>query len=346
MNSEILLSVIVPAYNVAEWLPRCLDSILLQTYKNLEVLVIDDGSSDETPQIADRYAARDARIRAIHQQNRGLVETRERGIREAKGEYVGFVDGDDEIVPEMYERLLNNALSHHAQISQCGILYCFYDGRRKPVRGTGKLMEYERTEGCAALLRGSEMEPSLCNKIFHSSILADSCLDPSVINNEDMLRNIVLFDRAERSVMEDFCGYLYWRRNDSMSNNRKAAENGRNILRARELIREYVPQALKEEAQNNCTYGAISVFNSLICNDSAEAINVREQCRRTLREGLKKGKGLPSKTRAKAFAIIYFPVVYKAAERVHIRQRNKNIRKQAEQARAASLPREGGAWNL
>ena len=101
MKSEVLLSVIVPAYNVAQWLPRCLDSILGQTYANLEVLVIDDGSSDETPQIVDSYAARDRRIRGIHQKNQGLVETRELGIREAKGDYIWFVDADDIIEPAL-----------------------------------------------------------------------------------------------------------------------------------------------------------------------------------------------------------------------------------------------------
>ena len=84
MDPGVLLSVIVPAYNVSEWLPRCLDSILAQTYRNLEVLMIDDGSTDETPQIIDRYAQMDQRFIAIHQQNRGLVESRERGIREAR----------------------------------------------------------------------------------------------------------------------------------------------------------------------------------------------------------------------------------------------------------------------
>ena len=336
MNSEALLSVIVPAYNVAEWLPRCLDSILAQTYSNIEVLVIDDGSTDETPQIADSYAERDQRIRVFHQQNRGLVETREHGIQEAKGAYIGFVDGDDEIIPEMYEKLMKNALLYHAQISQCGIMYCFYDGRRKPVHGTGKLTVYERLEGCMALLQATEMEPSLCNKIYHASIMNDSCLDRSVINNEDMLRNIVLFDRAERSVIEDFCGYLYWRRKDSMSNNRKAVENGKNILRARKLILEYVSSELKCEAQRNCSFGALSVYNSLIGNRAEEGMELREECRRTLKEGQTANGELPWRFRIKAFTILHFPRVYETVEKVHVLRRRKRIRKQATQARQTS----------
>lgn len=340
MDPDILISVIVPAYNVAEWLPRCLDSILAQTYRNLEIIIIDDGSTDETPQIVDRYAQADLRCAAVHQQNRGLVGSREVGIALARGQYVGFVDGDDEIIPTMYERLLQNAVKYDAQISQCGILYCFYDGRRKPVHGTEKVKVYDRAEGCKALLRGTEMEPSLCNKIYRAELLKDSCLDASVTNNEDLLRNIVLFDRAACSVTEDFCGYLYWRRKDSMSNNMKAVEIGKNILRARELILEYVPQELKREARSNCSFGAISTYNSLIGNRSDEAAELRKECCRTLSEGRKAGDGLPKKTRVRAFMIMHFPAAYETAERIHLRRRRRRLKKQAEQARKASLPGE------
>lgn len=341
MDPEILLSVIVPAYNVAEWLPRCLDSILAQTYRKLEILVIDDGSTDETPQIADRYAGLDPRVVVIHQQNRGLVETRERGIREAAGSFVGFVDGDDEILPEMYERLLRNAVKYEAQISQCGILYCFYDGRRKPVHGTGRVKVYDRIEGCAALLGGDEMEPSLCNKLYRAELLQDSCLDPAVTNNEDMLRNIVLFNRASRSVMEDFCGYLYWRRKESMSNNRKAVPIGRNILRARELILEYVPAELKIEAQSNCALGAISVYNSLIGDRTEEAAALREACRRILKKSGGQDAEMSRNARIKAFSILHFPHIYESAQRAHVRRRRKRIKKQAAQAWQTSASGDG-----
>ena len=224
MSKEILLSIIVPAYNVARWITRCMDSILAQSYRNIEVIVIDDGSTDETPVIIDEYSEKDQRVHVIHQNNQGLVKSREVGIKAACGEFVGFVDGDDEIEPHMYEKLINNAVKHNAQISQCGIMYCFYDGRRKPVHGAETLTVYDRIEGLKAILSGDEMEPSLCNKIYHASIIKDSCLDPTIVNNEDMLRNVVLFNRAEHSVMEDFCGYHYWRREESMSNNTKSVE--------------------------------------------------------------------------------------------------------------------------
>ena len=337
MDTKEKVSVIVPAYNVAEWLSRCLDSILAQTYKELEILVIDDGSTDETPQIVDDYAAKDSRIVAIHQNNRGLAETRDRGIREATGTMVGFVDGDDEIIPEMYEKLVKNALCYDADISQCGMMYCFYDGRRKPIHGTGKLTVFNRLEGCSALLDGTVMEPSLCNKIYRASLLKDSCLDSSIKNNEDMLRNIVLFNRAERSVLEDFCGYLYWRRGESMSNNRKAIEIGKNILDARSQIMEYVPAELKGMAQENYISGAIVTYNSLIRNQSAEACELRQHCKMILKENCVRHHELPRKIRMKSFFIINLPFIYDKARTVHARRRRKKIRKQAEMVRQTAV---------
>ena len=344
MASNILLSVIVPAYNVAKWLPRCLDSILAQTHHNIEVIVIDDGSTDETPQIIDAYADRDQRIVAIHQSNRGLAETRNIGIRKAKGAFVGFVDGDDEIIPEMYETLLQNAVKYDAQISQCGILYCFYDGGRKPVHGTGEIMVFDRIAGCNALLRDDGMEPSLCNKLYAASILKDSCLDQTVINNEDMLRNIVLFDRAKRSVTEDFCGYLYWRRNDSMSHNQDAVKIGRNILKARRLILDYVPQEIKNTAESNYITGAINTYNSLIGKSSEEAFQLRKECIEILDKYRKTDIRVNHNTRLKIWMICLAPALYDTARKIHASRMDKKVKRQAFRAKEKTDGKEGRSW--
>ena len=323
MCDEILLSIIVPVYNVAPWLPRCLDSILEQTYDNLEVIVIDDGSTDASPQIIDQYAQNHNVIKAIHQNNQGLVAVRERGIREAKGDYIGFVDGDDEIIPEMYERLVNNALAYNAQISQCGIMCYYADGRKVPLYGTNRLAVYNRQEGCAALLRGLEMEPSLCNKIYHDSILKDSCLDNSIINNEDMLRNIVLFSRADCSVLEDFCGYLYRRRSESMSFHKDSVDIVRNILMARKKIAKYVSDDIKEIALENYVQGAMRGYNILLNKHSKEAVELKKNCKEIIRIYGLKNNELSQKDKTRAWLMIYTPTIYDIVERIHLRNRSR-----------------------
>lgn len=101
MNSKI--SVIVPIYNVKEYLEKCIQSILNQTYKNLEIILVDDGSSDGSQNICERYAVYDERIRIICQKNKGLVAARKVGLEAATGQYIDFVDGDDSIDPKMYD---------------------------------------------------------------------------------------------------------------------------------------------------------------------------------------------------------------------------------------------------
>ena len=101
-----LISVIIPIYNVEAYLDECIASVIAQTYSNLEIILVDDGSPDNCPQMCDEWAAKDSRIRVIHKENGGLSDARNAGIDIATGEYIAFVDSDDWIVPEMYEKML------------------------------------------------------------------------------------------------------------------------------------------------------------------------------------------------------------------------------------------------
>ncbi|MBQ7840763.1 MAG: glycosyltransferase [Lachnospiraceae bacterium] len=118
MKQDILLSVIVPVYNIEDCLERCINSIRQQTWTNLEILLVDDGSSDSSGQICDRMAAEDDRIRVFHKKNGGSSSARNLGISHAKGQWLGFVDSDDWIDPEMYEKLLKAALENDVKIAQ------------------------------------------------------------------------------------------------------------------------------------------------------------------------------------------------------------------------------------
>ncbi len=132
MRKDILLSIIVPVYNIMDCLERCVDSLCRQTYRNLEILLVDDGSTDGTGALCDRMAAADDRIRVFHKKNGGSSSARNLGIREAKGAWLGFVDSDDWVEPEMYERLLEAALSFQADIAQASRDEIDEQGNRRP----------------------------------------------------------------------------------------------------------------------------------------------------------------------------------------------------------------------
>lgn len=122
MSQESMVSVIIPVYNAEKYLHRCVDSVLKQTYQNLEVLLIDDGSKDGSGAICDEYAAQDCRVRVIHKENTGVSDTRNVGLDEAKGDYILFVDSDDYIDKAMVDKLLEKALKNCSDIVMCR--YC------------------------------------------------------------------------------------------------------------------------------------------------------------------------------------------------------------------------------
>lgn len=210
---DILISIIVPAYNIREYIGRCLDSILNQTYSNIEVIAVDDGSDDGTSGVIDDYALKDGRIVAVHKENGGVSSARLTGVTKAKGDYIGFVDGDDFVEPEMFEHLLNNALKYNADISHCGYQMVFPDGHIDLYYGTGKTIEQNHFEGVKDLLTGSFVEPGLWNKLFRRAVVIgydkSPVWDGSVRINEDLLMNYILFSKAEKSVYEDITFYRY-----------------------------------------------------------------------------------------------------------------------------------------
>ena len=123
MDQPIIISVIVPVYNIFEYLPRCVDSIRKQTYPYLDIILVDDGSTDRTGALAEKLALEDKRIRVFHKENGGSSSARNLGIAQAKGEYLGFVDSDDYIEPDMYAQLLQAIQKDSSDMAVCGYYY-------------------------------------------------------------------------------------------------------------------------------------------------------------------------------------------------------------------------------
>lgn len=216
---ETKISIVVPAYNIEPYIGRCLDSLLAQTYRNLEIIAVDDGSRDGTGRLLDAYAAKDSRIRVLHQENSGVTAARLAALRQVTGEYVGFVDGDDEAEPDMFELLLGQAQMHQADISHCGYQMVFPDGKTYLYYGTGRFVVQDRETGVYDLLRGEFVEPGLWNKLYRAELfdrLFDNpLLDTDIRINEDLLLNYILFSAAEKSVFIDQCKYHYLLRKGS-----------------------------------------------------------------------------------------------------------------------------------
>ncbi len=171
--SDELISVIVPVYNVEQYLETCIDSIQKQTYSHLEIILVDDGSRDRSGDICDNLAMRDPRIKVIHKENGGLASARNAGIKEAQGDYLGFVDSDDWIKSNMYEDLLNGILVSGADIAVSGrVLY--YGVHYKKNLYTLKTVEvWKPKEAIARLLAWDGIDSSACDKLYKKDIFTN-----------------------------------------------------------------------------------------------------------------------------------------------------------------------------
>ena len=191
-----ILSIIVPIYNMEQYLENCINSIISQTYGAFELILVDDGSTDGSSKICDRYISH-RNIKVVHKPNGGLISARKAGIAVASGEYIGFVDADDWVEPEMYERLMYEAETHSVDIVSCGYFLDKGDSRTI-TRGTDEKnvikSESERQiffEGILAKgfdwTKNRNIPPSVCNKVFRKSLLENAYvrIDERIIWDED-----------------------------------------------------------------------------------------------------------------------------------------------------------------
>lgn len=177
------ISIIVPVYNIEQYIRQCLDSIEAQSFTNWECIIVDDGSTDGSPEICDEYATKDPRFRVIHKPNGGVSSARNVGLDNIQGEFVGFVDPDDWAEPDLFKHLLELIKEHNADIAQVGLWY-EYRNRRKAAPLTNETKSLDRNEAILAL--GFDVIPNyLCNKLHRREII--TCRFPEGRTFEDIL---------------------------------------------------------------------------------------------------------------------------------------------------------------
>lgn len=221
-NDTLKISIVVPVYNLEKDIEKSIESIIHQTYSNLEIIVVNDGSTDKSLSILNEYKKKDSRIQIIDKQNEGVSKARLDGMKRATGQYIGFVDGDDIVEKDMFELLMNNAMKYNADISHCGYSMDFPDGHSDKYYGTGKIVIQNNNDGLKDLLEGKFIEPGLWNKIYKKSLIENLIenenMDYSIKNLEDLLVNYFLFKQSYISIYEDRCKYHYIVRKGSATN--------------------------------------------------------------------------------------------------------------------------------
>lgn len=210
-----LISVIVPVYKVEAYLDRCVQSIVDQTYRNLEIILVDDGSPDNCGAMCDGWAERDSRIRVIHQENGGLSDARNAGMAVASGEYMGFVDSDDYISPDMYRLLYERMAADGSDIAACGVEMVFADGSpARPLTRDGNCI-LNRDAAVETVIRESWLKQPVWYKLYRSHLIRDIPF-PVGKYHEDVFWTWQAIARADQvSVFDTLC-YYYVQRSGSI----------------------------------------------------------------------------------------------------------------------------------
>lgn len=325
-----LISIIVPAYNIENYIEKTVASICAQTYRNLEIILVDDGSTDKTPDCIDGLAREETRIVAIHKENGGVTSARLCGVQAAHGEWIGFVDGDDLLEPDMYERLLRNAQMYNAQISHCGYQMVF-PSRVDYYYNTGKLVEQDRETGVRDLLTGKFVEPALWNKLYNKSLFnpmfQNNLMDSTVKNTEDLLMNFYLFREAKKSVYEDFCPYHYVVRAGSAATSKMNLNKLWDPIRVCAILeRETADNGLLHNAATEKMVTNLIRICALRMTDCKEFVPYRNKACRELRSRLfdfLKGP-YSAKGKIKALWMSVWPASYRLIHYLYLRFTGKD----------------------
>lgn len=215
-----LVSIVVPIYNVKKYLEKCIDSLRRQSYKNIEILLIDDGSTDGSSKIVDKYARLDSRVIAIHKPNGGLSDARNVGIDNHKGKYIFFIDSDDYIHQDTIQILMDVAIKTNADIVECGVKYVDDDSQLKWETNSVAfdLKPYNHDEAVKRIL-SYEFKIMAWNKLYKSELFSDIRFPVGKIH-EDEFTTPYLVDKCKIYVTINNELYAYVQRNNSIMNNK------------------------------------------------------------------------------------------------------------------------------
>ncbi len=213
---ENIISIIIPVYNVERYLRQCLESVINQTYTNLEIILVNDGSSDQCAEICDIYASIDARIAVIHKTNGGLSDARNAGLKVATGDFISFVDSDDVVSVEFYEKLLKLALKFNADIVECNYLKF---AQNEEINNAGKdsqsKIEIFNTQDAIKLLMDEKLKQVVWNKLYRIKLVKNIEFPIGKLN-EDEFWTYKVFGNAKKILKLSDVLYYYRQQCDSI----------------------------------------------------------------------------------------------------------------------------------
>lgn len=307
------ISIIIPAYNTEKYIGRCLESVLNQTYQNLEIILVDDGSTDNTLELMNEFGLKDSRIKVVHKENDGQAEARNTGMDASTGEYIIFVDSDDFIENDMVEFLYNIAEENCADVSRCGFLTDYEDGTTTIPQYNSEPVFFDYDERLADLFVGGHLSGVLWNKIYKRSAVQNIRFLKEDGCSEDFSFNYRVFKNASKTVFCDIPKYHYCIREGSITKT-SFNVNAFSITKVKKI-------ALNELSKNNKVYPvALKSFISSAfivmtgCIRNYACMDEYEKLRQevlSFKNEILKSKLFSSTDKIKILLLCYFPRIYK-----------------------------------
>ena len=211
-----LISVIVPVYNVAQYLEKSIASIQQQTYQNLEIILVDDGATDESGRLCEKIAEQDERVLVYHKENEGLSQARNDGLKQAHGDYVIFIDSDDYIHPEMIASLYQQLVKEDADVSSCGVMNVYANSESPQTENQDDYFICDTETFLREYLIGEKIPGTICNKLIKKEIAAQLTFPKGLIY-EDAYYHFDLIKVAKKYVVNTKPYYYYFHRGDSIT---------------------------------------------------------------------------------------------------------------------------------
>ena len=240
-----LISIIVPVYNMERYLEKCIDSLLCQSYENLEIILVNDGSKDNSLKICKDYEARDVRVRVVDKKNGGLSSARNAGLDAMRGELVTFVDADDYLEPESVEIMYGALLSSEADVTlmQANIINPDYSVRSTKSGGTRQVSVVSSHDYLRGMCKKQKSE-SVCDKLFKSELFKEKRFPEGRLNEDFFFLSTLLLDEMKIAEV-DFAGYNYYQREGSITNSgfsKSIVDAVKNSLELKDIAADKCPE--------------------------------------------------------------------------------------------------------
>lgn len=278
-----LISVIIPVYNTEKYLEKNIESAVNQSYADLELLYIDDGSTDSSPEILAAWAQKDPRIRVIPQKNQGVSAARNTGLREAKGTYITFLDADDYLDKD-YVQALWEQMAENVDITCCGYMLHRPDAEIL-IHDSGELFCWNQQDALVQLLEGSRLDPGVCAKLYRAEILKDLGFVPGLRYTEDYLFNLLAFGKSRKVSSREKAYYHYILHSNSATTGAPVVKRERDVVFVAETAAQMpFDSPMREMLQQKMYLGYLSAYNSLLYSSGEEVTALKKELRQKILE--------------------------------------------------------------